>query len=314
MMIRTRMMAAGAALALMAGGALAQDSFGQAQGADQQQQQQQTYPQQQQQQGYPQQQQGFPQQPNVWNEQTPQTQGGQPQWGQQQPQQQGYPQQQQQQPWGGQPQQQPQGYPQQQQQPQWGGQQQQPQQQPQQQAGGNLDQLMQMERQDYGVQATSQLHSGAMHGPTPASIPGGQVITTKGLVSLVQGQQTPYFLFDVLGGPQTLPGAIPAAWTSQPGSFNDQIQQQFSQMLTQGTQGRKDMPLVFYCLSTQCWMSYNAALRAINAGFTNVLWYRGGIEAWQAAGFPLQPAPQQGGYQQQQQGGQQQQQQYGQPY
>ena len=30
MMIRTRMMAAGAALALMAGGALAQDSFGQA--------------------------------------------------------------------------------------------------------------------------------------------------------------------------------------------------------------------------------------------------------------------------------------------
>ena len=166
---------------------------------------------------------------------------------------------------------------------------------------------MQMERQDYGVQATSQLHSGAMHGPTPASIPGGQVITTKGLVSLVQGQQTPYFLFDVLGGPQTLPGAIPAAWTSQPGSFNDQIQQQFSQMLTQGTQGRKDMPLVFYCLSTQCWMSYNAALRAINAGFTNVLWYRGGIEAWQAAGFPLQPAPQQGGYQQQQQQG-------GQPY
>lgn len=247
-MIRRQMILAGAATLVMAGGALAQDSFGQANGGSGQQQPQ--------------------QQTNGWNEQTPQQQPQQqPQWGgQQQPQQQ---------PWGAQPQ---------------------PQQQPP--AGANLDQLMQMERQDFGVPATNQLHGGAMHGPTPASIPGGQVITTKGLVSLVQGKAAPYFLFDVLGGPQTLPGAIPAAWVSQPGAFNDQIQQQFSQMLMQGTQGRKDTPLVFYCLSTQCWMSYNAALRAINAGFTNVLWYRGGIEAWQAAGLPLQPAPQPGGYNQ----------------
>ncbi|WP_395074657.1 rhodanese-like domain-containing protein [Hyphococcus sp.] len=208
--------------------------------------------------------------------------GGQPQQQQQpaQQQQQQYPQQQ------GYPLQPQQGYPQQQ--------------QPQQGAngGGNLDQLMQMERQDYGVPASNQLHNGAMHGPTPASIPGGQLITTKGLSELVQGRQTPYFLFDVLGGPQTLPGAMPAAWMSQAGSFSDQTQQQISQMLQQGTQGRKDVPLIFYCMSTQCWMSYNAALRAIHAGYTNVLWYRGGIEAWQMAGFPTQPAQQQGGYQQ----------------
>jgi PQQ-dependent catabolism-associated CXXCW motif protein len=220
------------------------------------------------QQQQPQQQQGYPQQ------QPPQ---GYPQ--------QGYPQQGQ-----GYPQQQPQGYPQQGQQPG---------QQPGMNGGGaNLDQLMQMERQDFGVPASNQLHNGAMHGPTPASIPGGQVITTKGLKELVQGKQTPYFLFDVLGGQETLPGAMPGAWLSQPGSFNDQTQQQFSQMLQQGTQGRKDVPLIFYCLSTQCWMSYNAALRAINAGYTNVLWYRGGIEAWKMAGLPTQPAQQQGGYQQ----------------
>ena len=160
------------------------------------------------------------------------------------------------------------------------------------QGGADLDQLMQMERQDYGVQPVKQLHSGAMHGPTPASIPGGQLITTKGLVSLVQGKQAPYMLFDVLGGPQTLPNAIPAVFLAQPGSFNDQISQQFGQMLQQATQGRKDVPLVFYCLSTQCWMSYNAALRAINLGYTNVLWYRGGVEAWRQAGLPLQPAQQ----------------------
>jgi hypothetical protein len=41
-------------------------------------------------------------------------------------------------------------------------------------------------------------------------------------------------------------------------------------------------------------MSYNAALRAINAGYTNVLWYRGGIEAWKMAGLPTQAVQQQG--------------------
>jgi PQQ-dependent catabolism-associated CXXCW motif protein len=161
-----------------------------------------------------------------------------------------------------------------------------------QQPGANPGQLTQMEQTNFGVQPTSQLYSGQMHSPTPTSIPGGQVVTTQALVALVQGNQTPYFLFDVLGGPEKLPNAVPAAWVAQPGSFNDQTQQQFAQMLQQGTQGRKDIALVFYCLSNQCWMSYNAALRAINAGYTKVLWYRGGIEAWKMAGLPTQPSQQ----------------------
>lgn len=170
---------------------------------------------------------------------------------------------------------------------------------PQQARGGsNLDQMMQMERQDFGVQPTQQLHDGPMHGPTPANIPGGQVITTKGLAALVQGRQAPYILFDVLGQPEMLPDAVPAAWLSQPGSFKDPVQQQVGQMLGQQTKGRKDVALVFYCLSRECWMSYNAALRAIHAGYTNVLWYRGGIEAWKWAGLPTQQG-QQGQAQQQ---------------
>ena len=156
------------------------------------------------------------------------------------------------------------------------------------QAGGDarLDQLMQVERQDFGIAPTGQLHAGPMHSPTPVSIPGGQVITTKGLSALVQGRQAPFLLLDVLGGANTLPGALPAAWAAQPGSFNDEIQQQFGRNLQQATRGNKEMPLVMYCLSSHCWMSYNAALRAIQLGYTNVLWYRGGLEAWQAAGFP----------------------------
>jgi len=148
---------------------------------------------------------------------------------------------------------------------------------------------MQMERQDFGVRATSELHSGPMHGPTPASIPGGQIITTKGLVELVQGGQTPVLIFDVLGNEEILPGAIAAVPAHQPGSFNDRTQQEFGAFLQQTTAGSKEVPLVFYCLSNQCWMSYNASLRAIRMGYTNVLWYRGGIEAWKAAGQRTQP-------------------------
>lgn len=204
-------------------------------------------------------------------------QGGYPQQGQTQ-QGQGYPQQGQ-----GYPQQQGPGYPQQDM-PQQG--------MPRQSA--NLDQLMQMERQDFGVPPTSQLHSGPMHGPTPNSIPGGQVITTKGLVELVNNQQMPVLILDVLGGAEMIPNAQFAVPAHQPGSFSDQVQQQFGQFLQQATGGNKEHPLVLYCLSPQCWMSYNAALRAIKLGYTNVLWYRGGIESWKMAGQQVQPVSQQG--------------------
>lgn len=171
--------------------------------------------------------------------------------------------------------------------------------------GPKLDSMMAQERQDFGVQATAQLHNGAFHGPTPTTLPGGQVITTKGVVELVLGQSMPYVLVDVLGAQQTLPGALPASYAAQPGSFNDQVQQQFANQLAQATQGRKDVPIILYCQSTYCWMSYNAALRAANAGYTNILWYRGGLEAWQSVGLPtMMPGQGQGQGQMQGQQGQ----------
>ncbi|GAB2504165.1 rhodanese-like domain-containing protein [Arenimonas alkanexedens] len=155
--------------------------------------------------------------------------------------------------------------------------------------GDALGRLSMMERQDMGVAATAQLRSGGLHGPTPASVPGGRLITTQELAPLLQNQQSGALVFDVLGGPQALPQAIPVVPASQGGNFQDQTQQEFGNYLQQVTQGRKDRPMVFYCQSVQCWMSYNASLRAINLGYSQVLWYRGGIEAWQQAGLPLQP-------------------------
>jgi PQQ-dependent catabolism-associated CXXCW motif protein len=155
--------------------------------------------------------------------------------------------------------------------------------------GAKLDRMAAMERQDFGVPPSKQLNSGAMHGPTPARLPGGQVITTQGLIALMQARQAPFVLFDVLGQQEMLPNAVRAAWLAQAGSFDDEVQRQANQLFGQHTRGRKDTALIFYCLSRECWMSYNAALRAINAGYTNVLWYRGGIEAWKSAGLPTQP-------------------------
>lgn len=159
--------------------------------------------------------------------------------------------------------------------------------------GAPLDVLMTWERRDMGVGATRELHSGAMHGPTPNQIPGGQVITTKGLLPLLQ-QGIPVYVFDVLGTAQTLPNAIPASFAAEPGSFDDDTQQELAQMLQQVTRGNPSAPLVFYCQGPQCWMSYNAALRTIALGYRNVLWYRGGMEAWNHAGQQFVSAQPQG--------------------
>lgn len=57
--------------------------------------------------------------------------------------------------------------------------------------------------------------------------------------------------------------------------------------LQQATQGHPDRPLVFYCLQ-QCWMSWNAAKRAMSLGYTHVFWYPDGTDGWAKAGFPLE--------------------------
>ncbi len=154
------------------------------------------------------------------------------------------------------------------------------------QAPGNFARVTQMEEQDFGIEPVRELHSGPMHGPTPTRIPGGLVVTTEALFMTLQKNPQGILIFDVLGGNAILPGAVAAAPASQPGSFNDQTQQEFGKFLQQATNGNKAQPILFYCQSPQCWMSYNAALRAINLGYSQVLWYRGGIEAWQMAGLP----------------------------
>ena len=145
------------------------------------------------------------------------------------------------------------------------------------------------ETQDFGVAPTGQLRpSQQLHGPTPTSIPGGNVIGTRQLSQLLQGGQANVLLLHAYGAPEHLPGAQAAGPAAQGGSFDDQVQRDFGQYLRQATGGDTSRMLVVYCAGPQCWGSYNAALRAIQMGFRNVHWYRGGVEAWCQAGLPLQ--------------------------
>ena len=58
----------------------------------------------------------------------------------------------------------------------------------------------------------------------------------------------------------------------------------FRDQLASLTGGDKGKPVVFYC-DTNCWMSWNAAKRAmVELGYTAVYWYPEGIQGWQKAG------------------------------
>ena len=114
----------------------------------------------------------------------------------------------------------------------------------------------------------------------------GQIATLAGAIA--SGQQM--VLIDVLGGQYSLPRALMAPLLSSPGSFGDRVQQQAVQWLGQITGGRRDLPIVIYCLDPNCWLSYNAALRTVAAGYSNVYWYRGGITAWKMAGLQVLPS------------------------
>jgi PQQ-dependent catabolism-associated CXXCW motif protein len=52
--------------------------------------------------------------------------------------------------------------------------------------------------------------------------------------------------------------------------------------LTHASGGNKAALLVFYCLA-DCWMSWNAAKRALSYGYTNIAWYPDGTDGWERA-------------------------------
>lgn len=50
----------------------------------------------------------------------------------------------------------------------------------------------------------------------------------------------------------------------------------------------KDTPVCFYCNGITCDRSADAVAKAKAAGYTNIYWFRGGIEEWKAKDFPIE--------------------------
>ena len=148
------------------------------------------------------------------------------------------------------------------------------------------------EDEDYGVAASASLRLANIHAPTPREIPGARILLTAQLrARLNEPEPGRPLLFDVLGGEphHSLPGAIWLPGAGRGSAFDDAVQAQLARLLEAATKGDASRAIVFFCQGTSCWLSYNAALRAVALGYREVYWYRGGIEAWLAAGGELAP-------------------------
>ena len=141
------------------------------------------------------------------------------------------------------------------------------------------------ESRSFGVSPPSDYRTRNYHAPTPDAIPGARVVTTGELTEMLNREPRP-FLVDVLSGSPhpTLPGSI---WLHNGGlgDFDAAEEKRFLDTVALLAGHDKNRVLVFFCSGVRCWLSYNAALRAARAGYGNVYWYRGGIEAWRAAGL-----------------------------
>jgi PQQ-dependent catabolism-associated CXXCW motif protein len=147
----------------------------------------------------------------------------------------------------------------------------------------------------------------AYRAPVPATLKGATVIDTQKAFDLWQGKAA-VFVDALPHAPR--PAGLPekVVFREQPrfdipggvwlpdkgfGEISDATRLYLEKGLAKATGGDRTKPLVFYCLMN-CWMSWNAAKRALGLGYANVLWYPEGTDGWAAAKHPLEekkPAP-----------------------
>jgi PQQ-dependent catabolism-associated CXXCW motif protein len=137
--------------------------------------------------------------------------------------------------------------------------------------------------------------------PTPATLRGATVMSTD--AARAHWEQHDAVFIDVL--PQVpRPVGLPAStiWREKPrqdvpgsiwlpdtgyGALAPAMEQYFRHGLEQASGGDRSRTLVFYCLAN-CWMSWNAAKRAIAIGYPHVAWYPDGTDGWAATHLPLE--------------------------
>jgi PQQ-dependent catabolism-associated CXXCW motif protein len=142
--------------------------------------------------------------------------------------------------------------------------------------------------------------TGPSNSPVPLTISGGKVIQdARRLQALLKHGGT--VVVDVSNAPRRPENMAPGApWLPLPhraipgslwipgvglGEIPPPLDDFFRERLAAATGRDLKRRLVIYCHES-CWLSWNAARRAIGYGYRSVYWYRDGIEGWKAAGYP----------------------------
>lgn len=120
----------------------------------------------------------------------------------------------------------------------------------------------------------------------PLHIDGVQTVGTQELARMLTSDAPPVAV-DIGGTDETLPSASTLFFggnafdePAMDAAFNSRFT-----ALLKLLSPDVDRPLVIFGTGRN-WLSANAALRAKQAGYAHVLWYRGGMEAWKAANLP----------------------------
>lgn len=142
---------------------------------------------------------------------------------------------------------------------------------------------------------------------TPKTLAGATVIDTQRAFEMWSAKQAAFV--DALPHPPK-PAGLPkdAVWRETPrfdipgslwlpdtgyGELSPSTLRYFESGLVKASANDKTKPIVFYCLA-DCWMSWNAAKRALTLGYKNVFWYPEGTDGWATAGHAQenrQPLP-----------------------
>lgn len=137
--------------------------------------------------------------------------------------------------------------------------------------------------------------------PVPATLAGATVVNTREAQALVERGEV--VLIDVLPRPpkpkglkegtiwrptprHNIPGTVWLANTGF-GALSPKSEAYFRDNLERLTAGDKARPVLIYCLA-DCWMSWNAAKRAVGYGYSRVFWYPDGTDGWDFEGLPLE--------------------------
>jgi hypothetical protein len=150
------------------------------------------------------------------------------------------------------------------------------------------------EDEDSGLPTDEGLRSGGRFSLTPVGAPGVSVVSTSELKALIDAGadstgEPPLLLstncalcFDI-----DIPGAVsvPGAYIRSP--LDDQTRQSLKSWLNRQLSGRTSRRLVTFSWNAERWHGRNLALELGALGYPNVSWYRGGVEAWDVAGYPV---------------------------